>query len=117
MKPVSNTTTFVLPPALQAEVEAAADEEHRPVAEVVLDLVERGLSERRWQAHAEKEFQRARGVGLPDDAQPMIDEYRRTICEKITQGVQSLREGRVVDGETFMARMNAELATSERQGK
>jgi hypothetical protein len=36
--------------------------------------------------------------------------------EKIAQGVRSLREGRVIDGPAFMARMDTELAELERQG-
>lgn len=118
MKPAGESNSFVLPPALLAEVEAAADEEHRPVADVVRELVEQGLSERRWKAHSEQEFRRARELGLPDaDNQPLSDEYRQTIRENIAQGMQSLREGKVTDGEAFMAKMNAELAELQRQGQ
>jgi hypothetical protein len=117
MKPVSDSNAFVLPPALLAEVEAAADEEHRPIAEVVRDLVESGLGARRWQPHAEKEFQRARELGIPDDTEPMTAAYRQSIREKIARGVQSLREGRVVDGPSVMARIDAEMAERERQGR
>ena len=46
MKPTGESNSFVLPPALLAEVEAAADAEHRPVADVVRDLVQQGLNER-----------------------------------------------------------------------
>ena len=117
MKPETSSNSFALPPALLAEVEAAADEEHRPVADVVRDLVERGLGERRWQAHGEQERQRARAAGLPDDDVPLTDAYRQTIRDKIAQGVQSLRAGEGTDGEAFMARMDAELAALERQGR
>ncbi len=119
MKTTDDNAPLVLPPALLAEVEAAADEEHRPVADVLCDLVEHGLSERRWQAHTGKELQRARELGLPDadDDQSMTDEYRQTIREKIAQGLQSLREGKGIDGEAFMAEMDAELAELERQGQ
>ena len=48
MEPTGENLSFVLPPALLAEVEAAADEEHRPVSEVLREVVEQGLSERRW---------------------------------------------------------------------
>jgi predicted transcriptional regulator len=119
MKPTSDSDSFVLPPALLAEVVAAADEEHRPVADVVRDLVERGLGSRRWQVDAEKEWQRARALGLhdTDDDQPMTDAYRQIVREKIAAGMASLRAGRVTDGESFMARMDAELAELEQQGK
>jgi len=40
-------TLVAIPPALVAEVQTIADEEHRPVADVLRDLVERGLGERR----------------------------------------------------------------------
>ena len=114
MKTADGHDPLALPPALLAELEAAANEEHRPVADMARDLIERGLGERRWQAHAEKERQRAHALGLPDDDQPMTDEYRQAIRAKIAQGVQSLREGRVTDGPAFMARLDAELAERER---
>lgn len=118
MKPTSESNSFVLPPALLAEVEAAADAEHRSAADVVRDLVEQGLSERRWKAHSEQELRLAREAGLPDaDDQPMSAEYRQTLRSDIAKGVQSLREGKVTDGEAFMARMDARLAELERQGR
>ncbi len=110
MKPVSDSNPLALPPALLAEVEAAADEEHRPVAELLRDLVERGLGERRRQARAEKEFQLARDLGLPDDAQPVTDAYRRAIREKIAAGMESARQGKLVDGDAVFARIRAEMA-------
>jgi hypothetical protein len=81
------------------------------------DLVEHGLGERRWKAHVEKERQRARELGLPDDDQPVTDDHRRALHEKIAHGMRSLRAGRGTDGETFMARMDSELADLERQGR
>jgi hypothetical protein len=47
MKPGSDTD-LTIPPALVAEVRAIADEEHRPVDDVLRDLVEQALGERRW---------------------------------------------------------------------
>jgi hypothetical protein len=117
MKTETAPDTLAVPPDLLAEIQAEADKEHRSAGDVLRDLVERGLGERRWKAHAEAERQRARELGLPDaDDQPMTDEYRQVIREKIAQGMRSLREGRVTDGEAFMARMDAELAELERQG-
>ena len=109
-------TLVSIPPALVAEVQTIADEEHRPVADVLRDLVERGLGERRWKVHADQELARARALELPDDDVPLTDEYRQTLREKIAQGARSLREGRVTDGEVFMARMDDELAELERKG-
>ena len=51
--------------------------------------------------------------GPGDPSQPDITLIR----EKIADGVRSLREGRVTDGETFMARMDAELEDIERHGR
>ena len=117
MKPTGENHSFVLPPALLAEVEAAANDEHRPVADVVRDLVESGLGERRWKALVEKEIQQGRELGLPDNAGVLTDAYRQDLREKIAQGMQSLREGKGTDGEAFMAQMDAELAELERQGR
>jgi len=81
-------TPLVLPPALLTEVEGAPDEEHR-----------RGLA-----------------AGLPDNVLPLTDAYRHILREKIAEGIRSLREGSLVDGESFMAEIDAELAALERQG-
>ncbi|MFZ2106920.1 MAG: hypothetical protein WAV18_16360 [Roseiarcus sp.] len=117
MKSTRDGTAFVLPPALLAEVEAAAQEDHRAVDDVVRDFIEHGLSDRRWKTLVEKERKRARDAGLPEDDQPMAEEYRRSVRGKIAQGLQSLRDGKATDGETFMAKMDAELAELERQGR
>jgi hypothetical protein len=107
MEPTGNNHSFGLPPALLAEVEAA--DEHRPVAEVVRDFVERGLSEWRWKAHSEQASRRARELGLPDAGdQPMSEEYYQTLREKIAQGMASARQGKLVDGDAVFARLKAE---------
>ena len=114
-----SSESLSIPAALLAEINAAADEEHRPAGDVLRDLVEQGLIERRqWKAEAERETQRARELGIDDAAAelPISDEYRQNIREKIAQGVTSLREGRFTDGESFMATVDAELAGLERQG-
>jgi metal-responsive CopG/Arc/MetJ family transcriptional regulator len=49
VKPTGESGSVVLPPALLAEVEAAADAEHRPVADVVQDAVKRYVRQKRWQ--------------------------------------------------------------------
>ena len=74
------------------------------------------MNERRWKSHAAQEHERARAAGLPDDDEPLTDEYRRTTSAKIAQGMRSLREGRGTDGDSFMSAMEAELAELERQG-
>jgi uncharacterized protein YicC (UPF0701 family) len=118
--PASNP--LAIPPALAAELQAIADEQHRPALDVLQDAVTRYVTAARrgdGMVRAEQEDQRARELGILDDEddQPMTDAYRQTLREKIAQGVRSLREGRVTDGPAFMARMDAELAELERQGQ
>jgi Arc/MetJ-type ribon-helix-helix transcriptional regulator len=109
----SQNETVSVPPALAAEILAVANEEHRDAADVVREALENYLEFRRWERHAN--LDRAREFGLPDDGVPLTAEYRLVIREKIAQGLRSLREGRGVDGEAFMAQMDAELAELERQ--
>jgi len=111
--------SLAIPPDLLANIQAAAEQADRSASDMLRDVIERGLNEEAWQAHATKEYQRARKLGILEegDDRPMTDEYRRVIREKIAQGVGSPREGRVTDGAAFMARMDAELAELERQGR
>jgi hypothetical protein len=74
----------LIPPSLLAEIEAAAAEEHRPARDLVGEAVERYLSERRWLRRDE-------------------------VHAKIAQGLQSLRQGKGLDGESIMAELLAEL--------
>jgi predicted transcriptional regulator len=74
----------LIPPALLAEIEAAAAEERRPVRELVGEAVERYLSQRRWLRRDE-------------------------VHAKIAQGLESLRQGKGLDGESVMAELIAEL--------
>ena len=72
-----DTDTLTLPPALVAEVQAAADEERRPAGDVLRDAVERYLRERRWQKIFAYGEQRARELGLTEEDVPrLIAEYR-----------------------------------------
>lgn len=74
----------LIPPGLLAEIEAAAAEEQRPARELVGEAVERYLSHRRW--------------------------FRKDeVHAKIVQGLESLRQGRGLDGESVMAELLAEL--------
>ena len=117
MKPAGENGSLTIPAPLLAELQAAAEEEHRPAGDVLRDILEHGLEQRRWRVHADKERQRAGELCLPEDDQPMTDAHRQTIREKIAEGVQSLRKGKAVDGEAFMARLDAELAEPERQSR
>ncbi|HEX4144276.1 MAG TPA: hypothetical protein VHY91_12270 [Pirellulales bacterium] len=71
------TDPLTIPPALLAQVQAAADEEHRPAAEVLSDAVERYLRERRWRKIFAYGEERARTLGLTEaDIPRLIAEYR-----------------------------------------
>jgi predicted transcriptional regulator len=78
----------LIPLDLLPAIRAAAEEEHRSPRELVTEAVERYLSERRWfrkdEAHA-----------------------------KIAQGLESLRQGKGLDGEAVMAELLAELDASQ----
>lgn len=78
----------LVPQGLLPEIQAAAEEEHREPRELVGEAVERYLSERRW-------FRK-------DEVQ----------C-KIAYGLESLRQGKGLDGETAMAELFAELDAPE----
>ena len=74
----------LVPSGLLLEIEAAAEEEHRSPSELVGEAIERYLSERRW--------------------------FRKDeIHTKIAQGLESLRQGKGLDGEAAMAELRAEL--------
>jgi predicted transcriptional regulator len=79
----TNRDTLV-PSNLLSEIEAAAEEEQRAPGDLVGEAVERYLSERRW-------F------------------HKDEVHAKIAQGLESLRQGKGLDGETVMAELIAEL--------
>ena len=87
MKPETTGDTLV-PSDLLAEIQEAAAEEHRAPSDLVDEAIRRYLSERRW-------FRK-------DD-----------VHAKIAKGLESLRHGQGLDGETVMAEMIAELDASE----
>jgi len=67
-----------IPSSLLAQIQAAAEEEHRPMAEVLSEAVERYLHQRRWQKLFAYGEQRALDLGLTEDDIPnLIAEYRR----------------------------------------
>jgi predicted transcriptional regulator len=79
---------ILVPSNLLPEIQAAAEEEHRAPGELVGEAVERYLSERRWFCKDE-------------------------VHAKIAQGLESLRQGKGLDGETVMAELLAELDVPE----
>jgi hypothetical protein len=89
----SDTTRDTLvPSSLLPEIQAAAEEEHRAPGELVGEAIERYLSERRW--------------------------FRKDeVHAKIAQGLESLRQGKGLDGETVMAELIAELDAPDTRGR
>jgi Arc/MetJ-type ribon-helix-helix transcriptional regulator len=81
MKTTANDNSVVLPQTLWAEVEAAAVDERRSVDDVVRDLIEHGLNERRWRLHAAQEHWRAR----PKRSKTSLTS-RRIICPEAARG-------------------------------
>jgi predicted transcriptional regulator len=74
----------LVPSSLLPEIKAAAEEEHRAPGELVGEAVERYLSERRW--------------------------FRKDeVHAKIAEGLESLRQGKGLDGEAVMSELLAEL--------
>jgi hypothetical protein len=80
----STPSDSLVPAGLVAEIRAAAEEEHRLPSELVGEAVERYLSQRRW-------FRQ-------DD-----------VHTKIAEGLEPLRQGKGLGGETVMSELLAEL--------
>jgi len=78
MKTISDTESVKMPSSLLAEVQAAANEEHRSRDELVREAIERYLRDRRWQRLLAYGEQQARSLGLTDaDVPRLIEEYRQ----------------------------------------
>jgi hypothetical protein len=69
---------LTLPTKLAAEVQAVANEEHRPPAELVCEAIERYLKDRRWRRLVSYGQARARELGLTEaDLPRLIAEARQ----------------------------------------
>jgi metal-responsive CopG/Arc/MetJ family transcriptional regulator len=78
MKMTGDTESVKMPSSLLAEVQAAANEEHRSRDELVREAIERYLRDRRWQRLLAYGEQQARSLGLTDaDVPRLIEEYRQ----------------------------------------
>lgn len=84
MKPTGENHSFVLPPALLAEVEAAADEEHRPAEDMVREAVTRYMEDREWNKVFTYGESRAKALGLTEKDVPRL----------IAESRQEKRQGR-----------------------
>jgi hypothetical protein len=68
---------ILVPPGLLAEVQAAAEEEHREPGDLVRDALERYLREKRWRKLFAYGEQRAKELGLTEaDIPRLIAEVR-----------------------------------------
>jgi hypothetical protein len=71
-------TSLAIPPALAAEIQAAADEEHRPALDVLRDAIDGYRREQRWRRTLAYGAQRAGALGLTEaDVPRLIAEYRQ----------------------------------------
>ena len=70
LKSRAENKTIVIPPALVAEIQAAAKEEKRPVEEMLREAIERYLRNRRWQRIFAYGEDRARALGLSEEDIP-----------------------------------------------
>ena len=78
MKTTGETEVVSMPSSLLAEVQAAANEEHRTREELLLEAVERYLRDRRWQRLLTYGQERALSLGLSDaDVPRLIEQYRQ----------------------------------------
>jgi hypothetical protein len=76
MKP-SSDTKLTIPPALAAEIQAAADEEHRPALDVLRDAVEGCRKEQCWRRTLAYGADRAKALGVTEaDVPRLIAAYR-----------------------------------------
>jgi len=76
--PRAEDHTIAIPPALVAEIQAAADEEKRPAEEMLREAIERYLRNRRWQRIFVYGEERARALGLSEEDIPrLIAEFRQ----------------------------------------
>jgi len=77
MKPASDTD-LIIPPALMAEIQAVAEEEHRPAIDVLRDAVDGYRKEQRWRRTLAYGVERAKTLGLTEaDVPRLIAAYRQ----------------------------------------
>jgi len=77
VKTGADIETLDIPASLLAEIRADAEKEQRPAAEVLRDVIERGLEEHRWQRVLAYGAERAKALGLTEaDVPRLIAESR-----------------------------------------
>jgi hypothetical protein len=71
-------TDLAIPPALAAEIRAAAEEEHRPALDFLRDAVESYRKEQRWRRTLAWGASHAGTLGLTEDDVPrLVADYRQ----------------------------------------
>lgn len=77
MNPGSDTD-LVIPAALVVQIQAAANEEHRPALDVLRDAIENYRNEQRWRRTLAYGTERAAARGFSEnDVSRLIAEYRQ----------------------------------------
>jgi hypothetical protein len=75
---MGSDTKLTIPPALAAEIQAAADEEHRPALAVLRDAIEGYRKGQRWRRTLAYGAERAKALGVTEaDVPRLIAAYRR----------------------------------------
>jgi hypothetical protein len=69
---LGSDTDLTLPPTLVAEIQAAADEEHREPGDVVREALERYMEDREWDKIFAYGAARAKALGLTEDDVPRL---------------------------------------------
>ncbi len=72
METASTADTLAIPPALAAELQAIADEQHRPALDVLQDAVKRYARAERWQDIRAYGEARAKELGITEDDLPRL---------------------------------------------
>jgi hypothetical protein len=72
MKTGADIETLDIPACLLAEIRADAEKEQRPAAEVLRNVIERGLEEHRWQRVQAHGAERAKALGLTEADVPRL---------------------------------------------
>jgi hypothetical protein len=80
---LGSDTDVAIPSALVAEIQAAADEEHRSPGDLVREALERYIEDREWKRILAYGAERAKTLGLTEDDVPrLIAEYRQEKRQK-----------------------------------
>lgn len=108
---------FQVPASLLAEIQAAADGEHRRAEDLIQEALETFLAERDWRVRDARETARAQEAGLPDDRGLLTGEYRSNARTLIAEGLADVRAGRLQDGDAVFAGVFEEMDELDRRDR